>query len=91
MPEREAEPVGYRFSKHVLEQLDKRAIPRVLVEQVLSAPQQMVPELDDITCFQSRVKIGGKPYLLRVMVNQNVQPSVVVTAYLSSKVSKYWR
>lgn len=81
----------FHFSKHVLEELQKRKIPRQLVEQVLSAPEQRVPEVDDITCYQSRVEISGKTYLLRAMVNETMNPVVVVTVYRTSKISKYWR
>ncbi|NGZ11033.1 MAG: DUF4258 domain-containing protein [Nitrospira sp. LK70] len=81
----------FQFSKHVLEELEKRKIPQKLVEQALYAPEQKVPEVDDIACYQSRVEISGKTYLLRVMVNETLNPAVVVTMYRTSKVSKYWR
>ena len=81
----------FQFSKHVLEQLEKRKIPQKLVEQTLSAPEQKVPEVDDITCYQSRVEVSGKTYLLRVMVNDTLNPAVVITMYRTSKVTKYWR
>ena len=80
-----------QFSKHVLEELEKRKIPQKLVVQTLNAPEQKVSEIDDITCYQSRVEIGGKICLLRVMVNETVDPAVVVTVYRTSKISKYWR
>lgn len=80
-----------QFSKHVLEELEKRKIPRKLVEQALYAPEQKVAEVDGITCYQSRVEISGKTYLLRVMVNETMNPAVVVTVYRTSKISKYWR
>lgn len=48
----------FHFSKHVLEELEARKIARVLVDQLLQAPEQKVPELEGITCFQSRVDIG---------------------------------
>lgn len=79
------------FSKHVLEELDERKIARELVEQVLQSPQQKVPEVENVTCYQSRVDMGGKEYLLRVMVNETVNPAKVVTVYRTSKVTKYWR
>jgi hypothetical protein len=50
-----------------------------------------VPEVDDITCYQSRVEISEKTYLLRVMVNETMNPAVVVTVYRTSKIGKYWR
>jgi hypothetical protein len=83
--------VKFQFSKHVLEELGKRKIPQKLVEQALYAPEQKVPEVDDIMCYQSRVEISGKTYLLRVMVNEMLNPAVVVTMYRTSKVAKYWR
>jgi len=79
------------FSKHVLEELKERNIPRNLVEQVLQAPQQKVPEVENVTCYQSRIDMKGKEYLLRVMVNERVNPAKVVTVYRTSKVTKYWR
>ncbi len=83
--------VRFHFSKHLHKELDRRKIPRNLLEQVLQGPEQKVPELDNITCFQSRVEIEGKPCLLRVMVNETVDLPVVVTVYRTSKISKYWR
>ena len=81
----------FHFSKHVNEELERRKIPRALIDQVLQAPEQKVPEVDDITCYQSRVEIGGKLNLLRVMVNETVNPPVVVTVYRTNKISRYWR
>lgn len=49
--------MNFSFSKHVLEELDERNIPRSLVEQVLQAPEQKVQELENIICYQSRVEI----------------------------------
>jgi hypothetical protein len=83
--------MNVHFSKHVHEELQKRNIALELVEQVLRAPEQKVPEVDNITCFQSQVTIDGKPYLLRVMVNETASPPVVVTAYRTRKIHKYWR
>lgn len=78
----------FHFSLHVLIEIDKRKIPPKLMEQTLHAPEQKVPEVDDITCYQSRVE---KLYLLRIMVNEMMKPAVVVTIYRTSKISKYWR
>ncbi len=81
----------FQFSKHVLQELEKRKIPQRLVEQALYNPEQKVQEVNGITCYQSRVEINGKAYLLRVMVNETMDPAIVVTVYRTSKVSKYWR
>jgi hypothetical protein len=71
----------FRFSKHVLEELARRQIPRTLVEGVLESLEQKNHLLENITCYQSRVEFNTKQYLLRVMVNESVQPPAVVTAY----------
>jgi uncharacterized protein DUF4258 len=81
----------FRFSKHVLEELEERQIPRTLVERVLESPEQKNAILENITCFQSRVEISEKQFILRVFVDETLQPPVVVTAYRTSKIRKYWR
>ncbi len=88
---REESGVRFHFSKHVQEELETRKIARALVDQVLQAPEQKVPEVEGITCFQSQVDIGGKQYLLRVMVNESVDLPIVVTVYRTNKIAKYWR
>lgn len=83
--------MGFHYSRHLHRELNRRKIPRELLERILQGPEQKVPEFDNITCFQSLVEIEGRPYLLRVMVNETVDPPVVVTAYRTSKIDKYWR
>lgn len=55
------------------------------------SPAQIVPEHGDVVCYQSQVEINGKPYLVRVVVNDEVSPPKVVTAYRTSKINKYWQ
>ena len=76
----------FHFSKHVLEELEERQIPRMLVERVLESPEQKTAVLENINCYQPRVEISGKRYVLRVLVNETVQPPVVITAYRTSKI-----
>ncbi|HUJ72373.1 MAG TPA: hypothetical protein VLZ30_09015 [Verrucomicrobiae bacterium] len=42
-------------------------------------------------CYQSLVDFAGKSYLLRLFVNETVDPAVVATLYRTSKIKKYWR
>ena len=79
------------LSKHVQEEMERRGIPLVAVESVLDAPAQKVPEHGDVVCYQSKVQINQKPYLVRVMVNETATPAKVVTVYRTSKISKYWK
>ena len=43
-----------------------------------------------VVCYQSKVTMDGKLYLLRAMVNETANPPVVVTVYRTSKIDKYW-
>ena len=71
--------------------MDRPGIPLAVVESVLAAPAQKVPEHGDVVCYQSKVEINQKPYLVRVMVNETATPPKVVTVYRTSKISKYWK
>ncbi len=80
-----------RFSKHAEREMARRGISRDIVQGVLAAPAQKVPEHGAIVCYQSVVEIDQKPYLVRVMVNETTVPPTVVTIYRTSKIKKYWR
>ena len=78
-------------SRHAMDELRRRNIPREVFETVLSNPEQKVPEHGTVMCYQSRVTISGKRYLLRIMVDETRDPPVVVTVYRTGKIDKYWR
>ena len=62
------------------------------MESVLEKPGQIVPERGGQKAYQSKVDFGqGKVFLLRVIVDDSVDPAVVITAYRTSKIDKYWR
>ena len=83
--------MNFSFSRHALEELELRHIPKMLAERILASPEQKHRVLENITCYQSRVEISGRPYLLRILVNETVTPPVVVTVFRTSKIRKYWR
>lgn len=83
--------MSFRISNHAREELARRGIALEEVEEALEAPGQIVEEHGGIVCYQSRVTHSGKPYLLRVMVNESADPKVVVTVYKTSKLRKYWQ
>ena len=82
--------MAHRLSDHALRELERRGIPLDLLDRVLSAPEQKVPEVEGVVCYQSKVVMDGKDYLLRAMVNEATDPPVVVTVYRTSKIDKYW-
>jgi uncharacterized protein YaaW (UPF0174 family) len=82
----------FEISRHAKEEMDRREIPRNLVEVILQNPQQIVDEYGQKKAYQSIIDMGtGKDYLVRVIVNDTVNPSKVVTVYKTSKIRKYWR
>ena len=83
--------MNHQLSIHVGQEMTRRGIPLSVVESVLDAPAQKVPEHGGIVCYQSKVEINQRLYLVRVMVNETKVPPKVVTAYRTSKISKYWK
>ena len=52
----------------------------------------MRPERSGLWAYQSRIVLAdGRLFLLRVIVDDTIEPMVVVTVYRTSKVDKYWR
>jgi hypothetical protein len=83
--------MSHKLSAHVQQEMQRRGIPLTVVEAVLASPAQKVPEHGDIVCYQSKIEINQKPYLVRVMVSETTTPPKVVTVYRTSKISKYWK
>ncbi|MFH1923067.1 MAG: DUF4258 domain-containing protein [Planctomycetota bacterium] len=82
----------FHISRHANEQIRRRGIPPGLLDSVLQQPQQIVPQPDGNNVYQSQLDFGsGQVYLLRAVVNDAVEPPVVVTVYRTSNISKYWR
>lgn len=83
--------MNYDLSDHVREEIVRRRIPLTVVESVLANPQQKVPEHGDVICYQSKIDINQKEYLVRLMVNERLTRAKVVTVYRTSKIRKYWK
>jgi len=84
--------MNFRISNHALEETGKRKIPISFVEEVLENPQQVFPQDEEITVYQSQLDFGtGKLYLLRLFMNTTIDPAVVITIYRTSQIKKYWR
>jgi hypothetical protein len=72
--------------------MERRQIPYSFVESTLLNPEQIIPAHGGKVAYQSRIDFGaGKIFLVRVIVNDSADPSVVVTVYRTSKIEKYWR
>jgi hypothetical protein len=83
----------YRLSEHAVKEMTRRGITEEQVAIVLRAPEQSEPVREGREVYHSRFALGEPPktYLIRVIVDYDREPPVVVTAYRTSKVEKYWR
>lgn len=83
--------MDYRLSRHAEVEMARRGIRAEMVRDVLATPQQVIDDPSGCRVCQSQLDFGtGKPYLLRVFVNETVNPAIVVTVYRTSKIAKYW-
>jgi hypothetical protein len=83
--------MNFIFSNHALQELQRRGLQQNMVESVLNNPQQIIAEKEGRKAYQSQVDFGGgKIYLVRVIVADNLDPAVVITAYRTSKITRYW-
>ncbi|MBM3774036.1 MAG: DUF4258 domain-containing protein [Acidobacteria bacterium] len=81
-----------RLSAHAQVQLQRRRIPLELLNTVLRRPEQILRFGPGSAIYQSRLDFGhGKIYLLRALVAEDRNPPLVITAYRTSKIEKYWR
>ena len=84
--------MNFEFSKHAETELVLRKIPRAMAEEVLRQPQQIVTERAPRKAYQSKVDFGdGRMFLVRVIVDDTVEPAIVVTLYRTTKINKYWK
>lgn len=74
--------MSFRLTEHAELEMDRRKIPRRLLEELMSQPQQVVPGYGGRKVHQSQFDFGhGRVYLLRAIVDDNAQPPTVVTVY----------
>lgn len=91
---RNARPIrDYVFTPHLCEKAALRGIPLDLVRDVLAGPDQRVVIWPGRIVLQSRCEVcePKKLYLVRVVVDVDRKPAEVVTAYLTSRIAKYWK
>ncbi len=81
----------YTFSDHALSEMVRRQITEIDVAKVLSSPHQIEIIRQGRIVVQSQKSEPSRTYLLRVFVDVDREPPVIVTVYRTSKVEKYWR
>jgi len=86
------EPVtNYVITDHATTELTRRGLSTEVIDEVLRNPEQRLEVRSGRVVLQSRIQESAANYLVRVFVDIDRSPAEVVTAYRTSKVSKYWR
>lgn len=88
------EPIThYSITLHAAMEMQRRGLDEAIIRWVLSAPEQRQQVRQGRVVLQSRLTLGSPPteYLVRVFVDVDSRPPDVVTAYVTSKIAKYWK
>lgn len=86
-----ASPKGVTIIPLAEKKMAQRGIPRLWVEETLATPEQIVEGYGGRQVAQRRVTVAEKERLLRVVYEETASALVVVTAYLTSDIKRYWR
>ena len=81
------------ISDHALFQMRRRGIAADNARNVVRFPEQIVLSGGKRRVCQSRDrdKTSGKPLLVRVVVEEQGRFQVIISAYRTSKIDKYWK
>jgi hypothetical protein len=72
--------------------MERRGISRERLERILDNPQQVVIGREGKKAYQSQIDFGGgRMFLLRAIVNDALDPAVVIAVYRTHNIPMYWR
>lgn len=81
------------FTEHALFEIQRRQISKQDVEDLIKLPVQQIKTEEGNFIFQKKYfdTVEHKEMLLRVIGKENKQGFIIITAYKTSKISKYWK
>jgi hypothetical protein len=84
--------MDFVISKHAEEQMLRRSITYETVLKILSNPDQIISDNENLptVIYQSLIKEENRLFLYRVIINKTKDPNVVITVYKTTKISKYY-
>lgn len=74
-----------------LKKIELRGVDQALVIETVNEPDQIVDGYGGRKVRQKIYAWDGEDKLLRVVVNEETDKFVVITAYLTSRIKRYWR
>lgn len=81
----------FRFSPHAERELTRRKLNRTKVLEIARNPDRKVPGRGGRIIREGIFEWNGKRRLLRIVVDEDVDPPCIVTVYQTSKINKYRR
>jgi hypothetical protein len=83
--------VNFILSHHAEEKIIQHQISLKILQEIINNPEQILEE-DGLKVYQGTfVAINTKTYLLKIYINDLVEPQKIVTLYVTSKLRKYRR
>jgi hypothetical protein len=81
------------LTPHAAYEIKRRGLDERTVRAVSENPEQSEQLREGRWVFQSRLEMGSPPkmYLVRVIIDTDHSPPEIVTAYRTTKITKYWR
>lgn len=83
--------MDYRISDHARKQMADRGISENMLDNVMQAPEQVLPAKKGRRAYQSRIVLRGRQFLLRAFVVERTTPHIVASIYFTSRISRYWQ
>jgi hypothetical protein len=83
--------VKIQLSNHALRQIVARKLDPEVVRRAAGSPDQIVEQEGELPTAQTRIVFRGKPALLRIAFRDDDEVRLVITAYATTKIEKYWR
>ena len=77
------------FSNHAKERIERRGITECQVHTVISDPDKIIRESECKSIYQKKITDDKQVMLYRVFLNTCKTPRMIITAYKTSKLSKY--
>ncbi len=69
----------------------RRGVKEIWIEETLSNPDQVVEGYGGRLVSHKRFVVEGKERLLRVVYEETPSSLIVITAYLTSQLKRYWK
>lgn len=79
----------FTFSIHARERMRSRGITATMVENAINHPDRIIDETECKRIYHKILVENQSNLLLRVFVNRCKEPTLVITAYKTSKIDKY--